>query len=146
MNEDHLSGAAKKLGGAVKTAAGDVTGDTKLQVEGGIDRASGHVRSAVGDAKEALGDATEKVSDVASNLGDQAEKFVDEEVAPLAADVRRRAEEYGQEAKEVVSAGVRNASEVVRGYPLLTVGAIALVGFLFGRLTAYQPPRRRGWF
>jgi uncharacterized protein YjbJ (UPF0337 family) len=54
MDKDRINGAANQAKGAVKEAAGKVTGDKKLQTEGVLDKAKGHVESAVGGAKDAL--------------------------------------------------------------------------------------------
>jgi uncharacterized protein YjbJ (UPF0337 family) len=54
MDSDRVEGVAKQAKGAVKEAAGKVTGDTKLQGEGMADRAEGKVQNAVGGAKDAL--------------------------------------------------------------------------------------------
>ena len=51
MNKDHVKGAAEKAKGAVKDAAGGLTGDNKLQAEGKLDKAKGAVHTAVGDVK-----------------------------------------------------------------------------------------------
>ena len=58
MDREHVKGAADKAKGAMKDAAGKLTGDTKLQSEGKIDKAKGRARQAVGDAKDAARDAT----------------------------------------------------------------------------------------
>jgi uncharacterized protein YjbJ (UPF0337 family) len=54
MNKDHVKGAAEKAKGAVKDAAGGLTGDSKLQTEGKLDKAKGAIHKAVGDAKDAV--------------------------------------------------------------------------------------------
>ena len=54
MDKEHVKGAADKAKGAVKDAAGKLTGDRKLQVEGKLDKAKGSLRQAVGDVKDAL--------------------------------------------------------------------------------------------
>ena len=54
MNKDHVKGAADKAKGAVKNAAGGLTGDKKLQAEGKLDKAKGAVHSTVGNAKDAV--------------------------------------------------------------------------------------------
>ena len=41
MDREHVKGAADKAKGAIKEAAGKVTGDRKLQTEGKIDKAKG---------------------------------------------------------------------------------------------------------
>ena len=53
MDKEHVKGAADKAKGAIKDAAGKVTGDKELQAEGKMDKAKGAVHSAVGDAKDA---------------------------------------------------------------------------------------------
>jgi uncharacterized protein YjbJ (UPF0337 family) len=54
MDKEHVKGAADKAKGAVKDAAGRLTGDAKLQAEGKMDKAKGAVRTAVGDVKDAV--------------------------------------------------------------------------------------------
>jgi uncharacterized protein YjbJ (UPF0337 family) len=54
MNKDHVKGAAEKTKSAVKDAVGVLTGDSKLQTEGKVDKDKGAVHNAVGDAKDAL--------------------------------------------------------------------------------------------
>ena len=41
MNKEHIKGAVDKTKGAVKDAVGGMTGDTKTQVEGKVDKAKG---------------------------------------------------------------------------------------------------------
>jgi uncharacterized protein YjbJ (UPF0337 family) len=53
MDKDRIAGAAKQAKGAIKDAAGKVTGDTKLQAEGKADKAEGKVQSTVGGANAA---------------------------------------------------------------------------------------------
>jgi uncharacterized protein YjbJ (UPF0337 family) len=60
MDREHIKGAADKVKGAVKDAAGKVSGDEKLQAEGKMDKAKGAAHSAAGDAKDAVRDATGK--------------------------------------------------------------------------------------
>ena len=54
MDKDRINGAANQAKGAVKETAGKMTGDTKLQTEGVLDKAKGKVESAVGGAKDTL--------------------------------------------------------------------------------------------
>ena len=54
MDKEHVKGAADKAKGAIKDAAGKLTGDKELQAEGKMDKAKGAVHSAVGDAKDAV--------------------------------------------------------------------------------------------
>ena len=57
MDKDRIAGAAKQTKGAIKDAAGKLTGDTKLQAEGKADKATGKVQNTVGSAKDTARDA-----------------------------------------------------------------------------------------
>ena len=54
MDKEHVKGAADKAKGAVKDAAGKMTGDKQMQAEGKADKAKGAARQAVGDVKDAV--------------------------------------------------------------------------------------------
>jgi uncharacterized protein YjbJ (UPF0337 family) len=56
MDKDRVEGAAHQAKGAVKEAAGKLTGDKKTQAEGAAEKAAGKVQNAVGGAKDAVGD------------------------------------------------------------------------------------------
>ena len=58
MDKDRINGSANQAKGAIKEAAGKMTGDTKLQAEGQADKVKGKVQNAVGGAKDALRDAS----------------------------------------------------------------------------------------
>jgi uncharacterized protein YjbJ (UPF0337 family) len=60
MDKDRVEGSLKKASGAIKDAAGKVTGDTKLQAEGKAEKAAGTVQNAVGGAKDAAREALKK--------------------------------------------------------------------------------------
>ena len=53
MDKEHIKGAADKAKGAIKDAAGKMTGDGEMQAEGKFDKAKGAARQAVGDVKDA---------------------------------------------------------------------------------------------
>ena len=57
MDKTRAEGLADKAKGAVKTAAGKVTGDAKLQAEGKADKAKGTIKNVVGGAKDAIREA-----------------------------------------------------------------------------------------
>jgi uncharacterized protein YjbJ (UPF0337 family) len=57
MDKDRIEGAANQAKGAIKEAAGKVTGDAKLKAEGAADKAAGKVQNAVGGLKDSLRDA-----------------------------------------------------------------------------------------
>ncbi len=54
MDKDRMKGSATNMGGKAKEAAGNLTGDSKLQGEGKMDQAKGKVQNAVGGIKDAL--------------------------------------------------------------------------------------------
>jgi uncharacterized protein YjbJ (UPF0337 family) len=58
MDREHIKGAADKAKGAIKDAAGKVTGDKELQTEGKLDKAKGAAHNAAGDVKDALRNAS----------------------------------------------------------------------------------------
>ena len=60
MDKDRIEGSARQAQGAIKQAAGKMTGDSKLKAEGAADKLSGKVQNAVGGAKDALRDADRK--------------------------------------------------------------------------------------
>lgn len=49
--------------GKIKEAAGDLTGNEKLQSEGKADQAAGNVKEFVGDVADKAEDAVDKVKD-----------------------------------------------------------------------------------
>ena len=57
MDKDRIEGSANQAKGALKEAAGKLTGDAKLQAEGTADKAAGKVQNAVGGAKDAVREA-----------------------------------------------------------------------------------------
>ncbi|HEX4097496.1 MAG TPA: CsbD family protein [Caulobacteraceae bacterium] len=54
MDKNRIEGAGDKAKGAMKEAAGKMTGDTKLQAEGKLDKAKGSMKNAIGGAKDAM--------------------------------------------------------------------------------------------
>ena len=53
MDKEHVKGAADKAKGAIKDAAGKITGDKQMQAEGKFDKAKGAAHQAAGDVKDA---------------------------------------------------------------------------------------------
>jgi uncharacterized protein YjbJ (UPF0337 family) len=56
MDKDRIKGSADQAKGAVKDAAGKMTGDAKLQAEGKADKAKGKIENAIGGAKDTMRD------------------------------------------------------------------------------------------
>ena len=54
IDKDRVKGSANQAKGAVKEAAGKLTGDAKLEAEGKTDKLKGKVQNAVGGVKDAL--------------------------------------------------------------------------------------------
>jgi len=63
MDKEHMKGVADKAKGAVKDAAGKLTGDKKLQAEGKIDKAKGTAHNVAGDVKDEAKDAAKRARD-----------------------------------------------------------------------------------
>ena len=60
MDSDRIKGAAHQVKGAVKEAAGKVTGDSKTEAEGAAERTAGKVQNAVGGMKDSAREALKK--------------------------------------------------------------------------------------
>jgi len=56
MDREHIKGVADKVKGAIKDAAGKLTGDKELQSEGKLDKAKGAAHDALGNVKDAARD------------------------------------------------------------------------------------------
>ena len=54
MDKDRVQGSVKQAKGAIKEAAGKITGDTKLQADGKADKTGGKIQNAIGGVKDAL--------------------------------------------------------------------------------------------
>jgi len=62
MDKEHIKGAVDKTKGAMKDAAGGLTGDAKLQAEGKLDKMKGAVHQAAGDVKDAAKDVKKEAN------------------------------------------------------------------------------------
>lgn len=60
MNKDQVNGRVEQAKGSVKEAAGKVVGNTKLEAEGKLDKATGKTQAAYGDLKQDVKDAIKK--------------------------------------------------------------------------------------
>lgn len=54
MDKDRIEGSAAQAKGAVKEAAGKITGDAKLEAEGKTEKAAGKIQNAVGGLKDTI--------------------------------------------------------------------------------------------
>ncbi len=74
MDENRFEGTAKDIGGNVKSAVGDLTGDSKTQASGAIDQVVGTAQQAYGKLKDQAGGAgsalVDQLDEVSAFLGD----------------------------------------------------------------------------
>ena len=70
MNEDHVIGTARNLGGKAQEGFGRVTGDTKSQIEGVINQAAGAAQDLYGQARDTASDAAQAVRQGAMDAED----------------------------------------------------------------------------
>lgn len=70
MDDNKFEGTARDLGGKAQEAAGNVTGDDKMQAEGKLNQAGGAAQKAYGQVKETVRDVG---GDYGSQLLDQVE-------------------------------------------------------------------------
>ena len=90
MDENRFEGAARKVGGKVEGAVGDLTGDTKMQAEGAMDRLGGAAQGTFGKAKDAVRDVAGKTGDHASDYGSQVRDQIEEAGDYIAEQVDQR--------------------------------------------------------
>ena len=60
MDKNRIEGALDQAKGAIKEAIGKVTGNDKLEAEGGADKLAGKAKSTVGETKDTVRDALKK--------------------------------------------------------------------------------------
>ncbi len=60
MDEDRLKGIGKQVTGSIKEAIGKVTGDTKAQAEGAVEKTAGKAQNTIGGAKDTVRDAAKE--------------------------------------------------------------------------------------
>lgn len=77
MDENRFEGAARKVGGKIEGAVGDLTGDSKLQADGLVDKAAGTAQRAYGQAADTVRNAADHAGDYGSQFLDQIEEAGD---------------------------------------------------------------------
>jgi uncharacterized protein YjbJ (UPF0337 family) len=74
MDEDEIAGAAKELGGNIKSAVGDMTGDAKTQASGTVDQMVGTAQRTYGKIKDQASGAgsamVDQLDEASAFLGD----------------------------------------------------------------------------
>ena len=120
MDENRFEGVARNIGGKVESAAGNLTGDQKLQAEGAADKVAGKAQRAYGEAADTVRDvaktAKSKAKDAADSAGDYGSQVLDQ------------VEEYGDMLAEQIDAR-----------PITALLIAAGVGFLVAMATKPAP-------
>ena len=75
MDENRVEGGATELGGKVKSAMGDITGDTKTQASGSVDQVMGAAQRTYGKIKDrvssaAPGSLSDQFDEASAYIGD----------------------------------------------------------------------------
>ena len=120
MDENRIEGTARTLVGTLESAAGKVTGDTKLQADGAVDKLAGRAQRGYGDAADAVRDTVGQARDTVQGLKSQA--------ADYGSQVMDQVEEYGD-----------LLAEKVDERPLTAVLMAVGIGFLLALATKPAP-------
>ena len=62
QSKDRIEGRGDELGGRVKSAVGDLTGDEQTKAEGEQDQAAGKAKQGIADLKDEADDLVKKVT------------------------------------------------------------------------------------
>jgi len=129
MDSDRIAGAAQQGKGKAETAAGQLTGDTKLELDGRADEAIGALRSTAGSARDAAreGAAADDPQAEVEHLRAEVARLAAEPATPRLDAAARAADRYGQQLDGYL--------DIIRERPLAAVGVAAFAGFLIGRLS-----------
>jgi uncharacterized protein YjbJ (UPF0337 family) len=112
--DDKTSAAAKAVEGKLQAAAGELTGDEKLKLEGEAKQLQAKVIDAAGDLKDKVqdvaGDLSEKAHDVAGDLKEKAQD--------VAGDLSEKAHDVAEDLKDKAhdaASAIGNALKGLRG-------------------------------
>ncbi len=70
MDEDRVTGTAKKAGGKIEEGFGRMTGDASSQIRGVLNQAQGSAERMYGEAKDAASEAAQGVRTAAQSFED----------------------------------------------------------------------------
>ena len=62
MNKDRVKGVADEIAGSAKRKAGELSGNTQLEIEGMVQQVKGKVENAWGKAEQVVHDANEEAA------------------------------------------------------------------------------------
>jgi uncharacterized protein YjbJ (UPF0337 family) len=54
IDDDRVEGSAKNIKGSIKEGVGKLTGDSKTEAEGKMDKAEGKIQNTIGGIKDSL--------------------------------------------------------------------------------------------
>ncbi|MFZ0115144.1 MAG: CsbD family protein [Xanthobacteraceae bacterium] len=77
VDENRLSGTAKKLGGKIEDGLGRVTGDAKTQAQGPLKQAAGDIQDLYGQAIDSAEDGIESAKMTATSAEDTMRDFIE---------------------------------------------------------------------
>lgn len=129
MDEDRITGAAKKVAGKIEGGIGDLTGDAKTQLSGRAREAGGTVENLVGQAKDAARTVADQASELADQAYDSGRRYV-EQGRRYVDEGRQRypeAERYYRDGTEMVSRRVEES-------PLAAIMIAGAVGYVLALL------------
>jgi uncharacterized protein YjbJ (UPF0337 family) len=63
MDQDRIKGAGHQVKGAAKEAAGEITGNPRLNAEGKVEKTAGKAQNALGKAKDNAREAVDRVAE-----------------------------------------------------------------------------------
>ncbi len=123
MDDDRVTGAARKVAGKAEAAIGDFVGDGKTSAEGRATELRGKAESLVGQAKDAARDVADTASDYLDDAVERGKDFIQEG--------RRRL-------PDAAESYYRDGTSVVRGQvadnPLAALVVAGTVGYLLALL------------
>ncbi len=120
VDENRFSGTARTIGGKIEGAVGDMTGDSKMQADGMVDKVAGK-------AQKAYGQAADTVRDTAGQLSGRAKDYADQ------------ASDYGSQLMDQVEEYGDMLAEQVDARPITSVLVALGVGFLLAMVTKPAP-------
>ncbi len=160
MDSNEVEGTARDVKGHVKDAVGGLTGDSKTQAEGKLDKAAGHIQSQFGETADKVRDAASDVSGTASEYADKASSKASEYADKASSKLNDAAETVrghaGDVGGKIYDAGVQAGhyvEQTVQEQPLLSLIGVAAIGYLVGFLIhsvaspfAPPPPTSRKYY
>jgi len=126
MNQDQFKGTVRDLTGRAEGGIGQLTGDTKLKIDGKIDELSGKGQAKFGEVAE---DVRDRFADGAKEVSQQASSVV------------QAAIETRDSAKKIMDGLSELAARFVRERPIVSIAGAVVAGML---ATHFLAPSRKG--